>query len=171
MNKPKPQPTRNWWFLAGALPILLLAIPLILLWVAIMMMQAMFVNVAIWSWWCTRGRNVLFIYSDSIASREYVEQQILPKLAGRVVSVNWSQRPQRGVSLARFTGQYFCKSRKDRPMAVVFRPFRPSRIFRFRRAFLDRKHGRLSALKTMERELFGALRILENQEGAAPPRE
>ena len=114
------------WMLAFGLLLLPLVLPFILLWFSIRIVYASLVNVAIWSWWCTRGRDVLFLYSDSIVSRDYVEEQILPKLTGRVVALNWSQRQKWGISLARFAGYFFCNSRKDCPMAVVFRPFRPS---------------------------------------------
>ena len=157
MNETKPQPTRNWWGVAFGLLLLPLILPYILVWVLLVTAHAALVNVAIWSWWCTRGRDVLFIYSDSISSRDYVEMQILPKLSGRAVALNWSQRQKWGISLARFAGYYFCKSRKDCPMAVVFRPFRLPRFFLFRRAFLDLKHGRPSALSALEREFFDVL--------------
>ena len=150
--------------LAFGLLLLPLVLPFILLWFSIRIVYASLVNVAIWSWWCTRGRDVLFLYSDSIVSRDYVEEQILPKLTGRVVALNWSQRQKWGISLARFAGYFFCNSRKDCPMAVVFRPFRPSRVFLFRRAFLDLKRGRASALVTMEREFFNVLGLLEKSD-------
>ena len=160
MNETKSEPTRNGWGAAFVLLLLPLVLPFILVSVLIRAAHAALVNVAIWSWWCTQGLDVLFIYSDSIRSRDYVEMQILPKLSGRAVALNWSQRQKWGISLARFAGYYFCKSRKDCPMAVVFRPFGLSRVFTFRRAFLDLNHGRASALDAMERELFGALGIL-----------
>lgn len=159
--KQKHTPTINWWSIPVAVAVVLLALPFILIWVALIKMQAALVNVAIWSWWCTRGRDVLFVYSDSIASRDYIERQVLPILAGRVVCLNWSQRQKTGITLARIAGQFFCKSRKDCPVAVVFRPFRSSRVFRFRRAFVDRKHGRVSALNAVERELFACLGVLD----------
>ena len=157
MNETKSEPTKNGWGAAFVLLLLPLVLPFILVSVLIRAAHAALVNVAIWSWWCTRGLDVLFIYSDSIRSRDYVEMQILPRLSGRAVALNWSQRQKWGISLARFAGYYFCKSRKDCPMAVVFRPFGPSRVFTFRRAFLDLKHGRPSALSVMEREFFEVL--------------
>ena len=164
MSETKLQPARNGWKVTFGLLLLPLVLSYVVLLVLISRVHAILLNVAIWSWWCPRGRDVLFIYSDSIASHDYVVHQILPKLVGRAVVLNWSQRQKRGISLARYASYFFCKSRKDCPMAVVFRPFRLSRCFMFRRAFLDLKHGQASALNDMERKLFGALGILEKSD-------
>ena len=52
---------------------------------------------------------------------------------------------------------YFGGHRSFNPMAVVFRPFRIGRSFRFYEPFREFKHGKKEALAKMERELYDLL--------------
>ncbi len=122
-------------------------------------------HLTIWTWWCLRGRDVLFVYSDSPIWRGYIDERILPLLGERAVVLNWSQRRQSRPSLARLAFRHFGGSRQFNPLAVVFRPFRRSRTFRFWQPFRDFKHGSPSALHAMEREFFGAVGIHRQEPG------
>ena len=96
----------------------------------------------------------LLVYSDSPIWRVYVEQRILPRVTGRAVVLNWSQRAKWRHSLARMAFAHFGGSREFNPLAVVFRPFGRTRTFRFWRLFRDFKHGNPAALDQVEREFF-----------------
>jgi len=116
-------------------------------------------HVVVWTWWCLRGRDILFVYSDSPIWRDYVEQNILPYLGDRAVVLNWSQRKQWRLSVARLAFHHFGGYRQFNPLAVVFRPFRRTRTFRFWEPFRDFKHGRPAALHTMELEFFSLIGV------------
>ena len=124
-------------------------------------------HVAIWTWWCLRGRDVLFVYSDSPIWRGYIDDRIIPLLGERAVVLNWSQRKQWRPSLARLAFGHFGGSREFNPLAVVFRPFRRTRTFRFWQPFRDFTHGHPEALHAMERDLFGLIGAPESQAAAS----
>jgi hypothetical protein len=56
------------------------------------LLRSVCLRIAIWSSWCTRGKDVLFVYSDSTIWQDYIEGRILPYLDERAVILNWSQR-------------------------------------------------------------------------------
>ena len=115
-------------------------------------------HLAIWTWWYLRGRDILFVYSDSPIWREHVEQHILPYLGERAVVLNWSHRKRWRISIARLAFHYFGGSREFNPLAVVFRPMRRTRTFRFWQPFRDFKHGRPEALRKLEHDSSRSLR-------------
>ena len=61
---------------------------------------------------------------------------------------------------------FFGGYREFNPLAVVFRPFRRSRIFRFWRPFKDSSHGHPEALHRMEEEFFGSIGVLRPERPA-----
>lgn len=131
---------------------LLVALLLFLVW-------SLFLHLAIWNWWCARGRDVLFVYSDSPVWQDYIENNMLPHLRRRAVVLNWSQRRRWRLSLAVLAFSHFGGGQEFNPLAVVFRPFRFSRTFRFYRPFREFKHGKPEALLTVQRDFFDALGI------------
>jgi len=140
-----------------------LLLPPTLVWIALFALYSVVswlcVHLLIWIWWCARGRDVLLIYSDSPIWREHIEERILPLLGKRVIVLNWSARRQWSLSLSRIAFGYFGGTREFNPLAVVFRPLRRTRTFRFWKAFRDMKHERPEALQAMEREFFGCVGI------------
>ena len=144
----------TWWQVALFvlfLPVILsCAIAAVLLFVA----YSVFLHMTIWTWWCLRGRDVLFVYSESPIWREYIEQRVLPFLGPRATVLNWSSRKRWRLSLSRLAFYHFGGHRQFNPIAVVFKPFRRTRTFRFWEPFREYKHGRPAALYTLEREFF-----------------
>jgi hypothetical protein len=135
----------------------LLATILILLILA-MILHAVLLHVALWMVWGLTGRRVLFVYSNSPIWQSYVEQRIVPRLPRGSVILNWSERRQwRRWSLATAAFRYFGGSREFNPLAVVVRPLRWGRTFRFWQPFRDYKHGNDQALQRTEAELFAYL--------------
>lgn len=111
----------------------------------------------VWILWCSRGRNVLYVYSDSPIWKEHVESEVIPRLSERVVILNWSRRKRWRVSLATLLFQHFGGSKEFNPMAIVFRPFRTQTEFRFWRPFHDWKKGKTENLEVMERSFLELL--------------
>jgi len=127
-----------------ALLILLLPVwlPLILLVLALFLAHRALVYVPIWLLWLPRGKDVLFVYSESPIWKEYMVEEILPLVRERAVVLNWSERARwrrwsLGVRVFRMVGG----EREFNPLVLVFRPFRPAQVFRFWPAFKAWKHG------------------------------
>jgi hypothetical protein len=98
---------------------------------------------------------VLFVYSNSPVWQSYIEANILPRLPRGSVVLNWSERRRwRWWSLSAAVFHFFGGSREFNPLAVVVRPLRWGRAFRFWRAFRDAKHGNQEALRLVEAQFF-----------------
>ncbi len=147
---------RSWrtWDVVRVVLGVLLAPALLLLFAVGYASVWVLLHLVIWIAWNTRGRDVLFVYSDSPVWREHVERRFLPYLGRRAVVLNWSERkrwrPTLGVIAFRFFGGY----REFNPIAIVFRPLRRAKKFRFWKGFRDLKHGRPHALQALERSFF-----------------
>lgn len=109
--------------------------------------------------WASRGKCGLLVYSNSPNWQRHVEEKWMPRIGAQLVVVNWSERaswerthPLEAAIVRRFLGE-----RDFNPAAVVFPPGAPERIFRFRPAFRDLKHGTLAAIEALEGELFALL--------------
>ncbi|HEX8149698.1 MAG TPA: hypothetical protein VF591_21140 [Pyrinomonadaceae bacterium] len=115
------------------------------------------------------GRFVLFVYSDSPNWKAYVESNILPRIEGHAVTLNWSRRgewarthPFEAKVFRRWAGE-----REFNPLALVIRPGRPVKVLRFWRAFRDFKHGKDKALTEVQGALFAEV---EKQGAERAPR-
>jgi len=144
----------------GILALVALFLPLILVYVACYLLW-FFVWGAIlraWFWRAhvAQGRRVLFVYSESPNWQTYIEENILPRIGDRAVVLNWSER-QLWSSTSPWEARFFRRFSGDRefnPLALVFCSRGRIRSVRFYRAFLDFKHGKESALREAEAELF-----------------
>ena len=132
-------------------------VAVVLLGIAVYLIAAASLYLSIWLFWCQRGKDVLFVYSESPVWQAYLEAQVLPKIAERAVVMNWSERKKWRISLARFAFSYFGTWREFNPLAIVFRPWRRAQVFRFWQPFRDYKHGHDESLKKLESEFFHAL--------------
>jgi hypothetical protein len=149
----------KWWHVVVVVPLVPLLIAVGVIALLAFAVASACMHVVVWTWWCLRGRDILFVYSDSPIWRDYVEQNILPHLGDRAIVLNWSQRKQWRLSVARLAFHHFGGYRQFNPLAVVFRPFRRTRTFRFWEPFRDFKHGRPAALHTMELEFFSLIGV------------
>ena len=154
-----PRSRTKWWHVT----LLVLLLPVIIVSVAaaaiLSVLSTACLHLAIWTWWCLRGRDILFVYSESPIWHDYVEVNILPLLGERGVVLNWSERKRWPVSLSRLAFHHFGGRRHFNPLAVVFRPFRRTRTFRFWEPFREFKHGRPAALHALEQQFFLAAGI------------
>ena len=146
MSKPEPKRKTPWWLIALIVPVLPFLFVVALLALVCFVLASVCLHLIIWTWWSLRGYDILFVYSDSPMWREHIEQNILPTLGSRAVILNWSERKQWRPSLATLTFAHFGGPREFNPLAVVFRPFRPTRTFRFWQPFRDFKHGNPESL-------------------------
>ena len=159
MTNPTPKPKTKWSQVALFIPLAPLLLVVVVLWLVFFLASTIFLHIAVWSWWCIRGRDILFVYSDSPIWHDYIEEQVLPRLGERALVLNWSQRTRWRFSLARMVFYHFGGWRAFNPLAVVFRPFRRTRTFRFLKPFRDFKHGHPEALHQMEREFFAFIGV------------
>ena len=155
---------RNSSRITRLLPFLLLLVfsPLIVAVLAIWLMTALILYILVWTLWCPRGKDILFVYSDSPVWHDYLEQQILPQIKARSVVLNWSDRRHwlRRLSLPSMVFRFFGGSREFNPLAVHFPPLRRHRTFRFWQAFKDRKHSRPDTLKRIEDDFFDHIGLI-----------
>jgi hypothetical protein len=157
MDSMARQGERRWWEGAALVGLLVLLSPLVIAALVCYAMAWLFLHLLIWMWWNARGRDVLFVYSDSPVWRAHIEQRFLPYLCQRAVVLNWSERNRWGLSLGRIAFRFFGGRREFNPLAVIFRPFRRTRTFRFWRPFHDMKHGRPEALRDVECRFFESI--------------
>jgi hypothetical protein len=116
------------------------------------------VYLLVWALWLPQGKDVLYMSSNSPVWKEYMDTEILPLITKRAVILDWSARskwPKLSFSVHVFRA--FGGRREFNPMIVLFRPFRAAQIFRFFRAFKDRKHGDSSSLDQIRRDFNQSL--------------
>jgi hypothetical protein len=107
--------------------------------------------------WGRAGKRILLVYSRSPNWQEYIEQNWLPRLEGRAVLLDWSDRAtwRRPVPLEVRAFRYWAGHREFNPLAILFPERGRVGTVRFWRAFREFKHGRDMELRKAERELFG----------------
>ena len=133
-------------------------IPVVILALALHLLNRAAVYVLVWVWWMPRGKDVLYVSSDSPIWKEYMETEIFPLVAERAVALNWSARskwPKWSFAVRVFRA--FGRGRDFNPMVILFRPFHRARIFRFLPAFLERKRGNNASIEELRRDLIQAL--------------
>ena len=138
------------------LPLLLAALVVYLPW---FFLWGVILRAWFWRAHVVQGRPLLFVYSDGPHWQSYIEANILPRIRGRAVILNWSQR-NNWRSTSPWEARFFRRFAGDRefnPLALVYQPRGRIRAVRFYQAFLDFKHGKESRLRAAESELFSLL--------------
>ena len=110
--------------------------------------------ITIWINWGLQGRYILFVYSNSPIWSTYIEEEIIPHIQGEAMILNWSERKTWKVSLAVLAFNHFGGRRNFNPLAIVFKPFRFNKEFRFYEAFKEYKNGTTEKLEKIKREFF-----------------
>lgn len=147
-----PQPPVSVRILTAALVVLLL--PLILLALLLFSLHRLILYAVVWTLWLSRGKDVLFVYSDSPIWRDYMTEQVLPLVRERAVVLNWSERSKWPKwCFPAHVLRVFGGGREYNPIVILFRPFRRAKRFRFWKPFRDWKHGRTDALELLINEL------------------
>jgi hypothetical protein len=142
-------------FIVLLLPIIL---PLAIVGLVLSFLNKVVVYLLVWVWWLPKGKDVLYVSSDSPVWKEYMETEVFPLVAERAIVLSWSARskwPKWSFAVRVF--RTFGRGREFNPMVVLFRPFRRARIFRFLPAFQERKHGSSPSVEQLRRDLIQAL--------------
>ena len=159
MSSPRMDRVLRPWQRGLLLLVVVAVLPIVLLALAAYGIAAILLHLALWLAWAPFGRRVLFVYSNSPVWQQYIEENILPRLPRRSVVLNWSQRRHWSRWALGYWAFYFFGGRREfNPLAVVVRPLRKSRVFRFWRAFRDLKHGNRGSLTRIESEFFESIR-------------
>ena len=133
-------------------------VPLALIVAAAYILAALALHIAVSVLWLPRGRRVLFVYSDSPLWKPYLKTEVLAHLPGNTVVLNWSGRARwPKISLAVWLFTVFAGRREFNPVALVFRPFAPSKVFRFWRAFRELKQGKPEHVQRVQDDLFAEI--------------
>ena len=146
----------RFWQIPVVLLLLFVLTPLLLIVLVWWLLTSLALYLLVWLFWCTRGKDILFVYSDSPIWHDYIEQHIIPQIQTRSIILNWSLRRHwlRRLSLPSLVFRHFGGSREYNPMAVYFPPLRLHRSFRFWNAFRDWKHGNAASLQRVEEDFF-----------------
>jgi hypothetical protein len=78
-------------------------------------------------------------------------------LGRRAIILNWSQRRLWHHTLAVAVFRFFGGNREFNPLAIVFRPFRLAKSFRYYKPFRELKHGKPEAVDDLTDQLFALL--------------
>jgi len=142
-------------FIALLLPVI---VPLAIVGLILHFLNKVVVYMLVWVWWLPKGKDVLYVSSDSPVWKEYMETEVFPLVAERAMVLSWSARskwPKWSFGVRVF--HTFGRGRDFNPMVVLFRPFRRAKIFRFLPAFEERKHGNSASVEQLRRDLTQAL--------------
>jgi hypothetical protein len=145
------------------LPILLPVLLIVgLVFLLYLLLYRTILTLAAWTRLCPRGTNVIFVYSDSPNWKEYLQRNIVDKIQAQSIILNWSNHSQwKRSALPVRIFFHFAGSTEFNPIAILFRPFHRTKVFRFWQAFKDYKHGKTEPLQKVEAEFFEAIKNLE----------
>jgi len=135
------------------LPVIL---PLIAVALVLFALHRFVLYVLVWVLWVPKGKDTLFVYSNSPIWHDYMTQQVLPLVHDRAIVLNWSERSTWRRPRWRLTHQVFYSfagHREFNPMVIIFRPLRRAKLFRFWSAFKDWKHGHAESVERLRNEL------------------
>jgi hypothetical protein len=119
----------QWW----AIPLFLVLLPLIVVVLSLWALYSLSLYFLVWTCWLTRGRDLLFVYSDSPHWKGYIEEEILPRIQHRAIILNWSERRKwlHKMTLASMLFRHFGGCREFNPIGLYFRPCWIHRTYRF----------------------------------------
>jgi len=135
-----------------------LILPLFLLAVALFALHRLSLYLLVWLLWLPKGKDTLFVFSNSPIWHDYMSQQVLPLVQDRAVVLNWSERSTwRKWRLSQQVFYSFGGRREFNPMVIIFRPIRRAKVFRFWSAFKGWKHGHAENVEGLTNSLRTSL--------------
>jgi hypothetical protein len=138
--------------------ILPIALPLALVALALHLLLRGVLYLLVWLLWIPKGKDVLFVYSDSPIWREQMTSHVLPLVRERAVILNWSERSKWSPwSLKVSVFRAFGGSREFNPMVVKFHLFRKAKILRYWSAFQDWRRGYTEPVESLNNQLSSML--------------
>jgi hypothetical protein len=131
-----------------------LILPLILFALVLFALHRLSLYLLVWLLWLPKGKDILFVYSNSPIWHDYMTQQVLPLVQDRSVVLNWSERSTwRKWRLTQQVLYSFGGHREFNPMVIRFRPLRRAKLFRFWSAFKDCKHSYAEPVERLKNDL------------------
>lgn len=105
------------------------------------------------------GIKGLLVYSRSPNWQPYIEDQWIPRVAGRLDLLDWSDRKRwrEHDYRVRLYNTFLASDEDYNPAAVIFSESGVALVFRFYPAFKNAKHGNTDGLKNLEARFFAAL--------------
>ena len=140
----------------------MIVLPFMIPMVVCFFLYSVLLRLSMWAVYCTRGTNVLFVSSNSPIWEEHLEEHVVPYLPDSALRLNWSERTQwnwRSLRVRIFN--HFAGDHAYNPLAIVFSPFRKTKVFRFWQPFRDFKNGKTEPLEAMEEDLLNELHRLK----------
>ncbi len=129
-------------------------LPLLLIGIVLFVLHRLVLYLLIWLLWLPRGKDTLFVYSNSPIWQDYMTQQVLPLVQNRAILLNWSERSTwRKWRLHPQIFYSFSRGHDFNPMVIIFRPLRRAKLFRFWSAFKDWKQGHTEEVERITNEL------------------
>lgn len=142
MTRQKPTTAQRVGNALLVLLVLPIVLPLALITLTFWLAHRITLYGLIWSLWLPKGKDILFVSSDSPIWQDYMATQVLPRIKERAVLLNWSERKKwPALSFRAHIFHSFGGGREFNPLVIWFRPFRQARIYRFWGAFRDWKRG------------------------------
>jgi hypothetical protein len=144
----------------AALIVLLLplVVPIALIGLLLFLANRLILNALVLVCWFPRGKDILFVYSDSPIWLEYMTTEVLPLVKHRAAVLNWSERTRWSPwSLAVRLFRSYAGRKDSNPIVILFRPLRRARCFRFLPALQEWKHGNHVPLEALRHDLIGSL--------------
>ena len=131
-----------------------LILPLTIVALLLFVLHRLVLYMLVWMLWVPKGKDTLFVYSDSPIWRDYMTEQVLPLVKDRAIILNWSERSTwRHWRLTQQVFYSFGGRREFNPMVIIFRPVRRATVFRFWSAFKDWKHGDAASVEGLRNRL------------------
>jgi len=159
MTRQKPtiaQRIGNAFVVLLVLPIVL---PLALITLTFWFAHRMALYALVWILWLPKGKDILFVSSDSPIWQDYMATQVLPQIRERAIVLNWSERKEWSpLSFRARIFHSFGGGREFNPLVIWFRPFRQARIYRFWPAFRDWKRGYQEPVERLSQDLLSAIK-------------
>jgi hypothetical protein len=154
----EPRKSRPLTNVVGLITVFLI-FPLGVAFIAAWVVASIALHLALLVAWLPRGRRVLFVYSDSPRWKPHLDEHVVPRLPKTVAVLNWSERARWSpFDLGVWLFQMWSGPREYNPVAIVVRPLRSPKVFRFFGPFDDLKHGNPEPLHAVQEALFAELR-------------
>ncbi|MGE0133249.1 MAG: hypothetical protein AB7U82_34665 [Blastocatellales bacterium] len=128
--------------------------PFLLLYGLAVLLMRIYVRMRIYMKW-PPNKYILFVYTQSEHWSPYIEQKILPSISDHAVVINRTTQQQwkKEFALEKRAIELWADIEAN-PIALVFKPYKKVKAFRFYEAFRDFKHGKESKLNTLCQEFY-----------------
>ena len=133
--------------------------PLLILYLMSLVLVKLYVRTRIKIKWPSE-KYILFVYSQSEHWAPYIEEKILPSISEHTIVINRTtqQNWKNELKLEKRVIELWANI-EDNPIAIVFKPKKGVKVFRFFEAFRDLKHGKESKLNELREEFYDYVSI------------